>query len=205
MVYFDAPISVLDPHSDQAGAISGLIWLAFAFAFGIVMMVSILVIWAALKYRHRTQGGDDSEPRQVSGNFRMEVAWTVAPAIVLVGLFIPTVIVMNKSDPAVPANTQPQVEIVGHQWWWEYRYFDPNGKVIADTANVMYLPVGKDAQGQPLRLIAKLSSADVIHDWWVPQLGRKMDNNPGLPNYEWLRDAARLYADFGSRCVAHGL
>jgi len=191
MVYFDAPIRVFDPHSGPASALSWLMWLIFAIALVVVLGVSFMLIWSSLKFRHRTNSGDDGEPRQVSGNFKIEVAWTAAPAVLLIALFVPTIIAMNDSDPVVAVNSQPSVEIVGHQWWWEYRYFDNTGKVLADTANVMYMPTGNK------KFLAKLTSQDVIHDWWVPQIARKMDNNPGQANYEYIQaDDAGVYHGF---------
>ncbi|MGH9742635.1 MAG: cytochrome c oxidase subunit II [Candidatus Acidiferrum sp.] len=105
----------------------------------------------------------------------MEIAWTIAPILLLVYIFTITVHPMHESDPAVPDGRQPDLVIVGHQWWWEARYLDSH--VV--TANEIHVPVEK-------RLLVRLESADVIHDWWVPQRGRKMDAIPGHPNLFWL-------------------
>lgn len=82
---------------------------------------------------------------------------------------------MNAVSPEVPKNRQPDVVITGHQWWWEVDY--PAAHVV--TANEVHLPVGK-------KLLMEMRSADVIHDWWVPQLGNKMDLVPDRSNYLWL-------------------
>lgn len=82
---------------------------------------------------------------------------------------------MNAVSPSVPKNRQPDIVITGHQWWWEVAY--PASNVV--SANEVHLPVGK-------QLLMEMRSADVIHDWWVPELGNKMDLIPNHPNYLWL-------------------
>jgi cytochrome c oxidase subunit 2 len=80
---------------------------------------------------------------------------------------------MHISDPA--PDQPPDLTIIGHQWWWEVRY--PDGAV---AANEIHIPTQSN-------LLVRLESADVIHDLWVPQLGRKMDMIPGHPNLMWIR------------------
>src|SRR6201999_1787735 len=103
----------------------------------------------------------DAEPKQIAGNERLEVSWTVASILILVGLFVLTVHAMQVSDPA--ADRDPDLVVIGHQWWWEVPY--PNGAV---PANEIHIPTGSN-------LLIRVESTDVIHDLWVPQLGRKMD------------------------------
>jgi cytochrome c oxidase subunit 2 len=174
MMFYDSPIPTLDPQSKQAEAITGLLIVTLLLAIAVVVIIAVMVTVTIIRFRRR-QSNDQSEPRQISGSFRLELVWTAIPALVLIGLFFPTVGAMNASDPAIPANPQADIEIIGHQWWWEYRY--PKQNIV--TANVMYIPTGQ-------KVLAKLVGADVIHDFWVPQLGRKMDVNPGAPNYEYL-------------------
>ena len=83
----------------------------------------------------------------------------------------------------IPENPKPDLVITGHQWWWEAKY--PQSGVL--TANEIHIPVGK-------RILLEVNSADVIHSWWVPALGRKIDMIPGLKNYIWLyADKPREY------------
>lgn len=171
-----AQIPVFDPKSDQAKGISDLFVLVLAIGFAIILLVMVLVIFAIVKFHQRDN--DKSEPQQIHGNRKWEIGWTAAPAVLLAVLFIPTFIVMNTSDPGVPsdqAQGQPELEIIGHQFWWEYRF--PKSGVV--TANDLHLPVGQ-------KILTRVDSADVIHDFWVPELGRKMDAIPGKPNYMWL-------------------
>jgi cytochrome c oxidase subunit 2 len=88
---------------------------------------------------------------------------------------------MRESDPA--ANRQPDLIVIGHQWWWEVRY--PQTGVV--TANEIHIPVGR-------KWLVRLESADVIHDFWVPALARKMQMIPGQTNHIWLEaDAPGTY------------
>jgi len=92
--------------------------------------------------------------------------------IILIFPFAHTVYTMHKADPSPRPYQQPDLIVIGHQWWWEVQY--PKSGVV--TANEIHLPIGK-------RLLVRLESADVIHDFWVPQLARKMDMTPGHPTY----------------------
>jgi cytochrome c oxidase subunit 2 len=82
---------------------------------------------------------------------------------------------------------KPDIVVVAHQWWWEMHY--PDYKLI--TANELHIPVGK-------RLLMRVESADVIHDWWVPALGRKIDAVPGRLNYNWIE--ANAPGDYEGTC-----
>jgi cytochrome c oxidase subunit 2 len=88
---------------------------------------------------------------------------------------------MRESDP--PANREPDLIVIGHQWWWEVRY--PQAGVV--TANEIHIPVGR-------KWLVHLESADVIHDFWVPALARKIQMIPGQTNHIWLEaDAPGTY------------
>ena len=163
---------MFNPISQQGQAISNLFIITLLIATVILLLVTGLVLYASFRYRSRP---GDSEPKQVFGRRNLEIAWTAAPAILLAVLAVLTLYTMRISDPTVVAQTPPDVVITGHQWWWEVRYPQP-GMV---TANEIHLPAGK-------KMLTEINSADVIHDFWVPQLGRKMDAIPGHPNYLWI-------------------
>ena len=147
----------------------------------IFLLVTVLVLYVSFRYRHRAT---DKLPRQEFGRPLLEILWTAGPVMVLVFIFVATISAMKKADPAPSSNQQPDLVIVAHQWWWEARY--TRSHVV--TANEIHLPVGR-------RLFVRLESADVIHDWWVPQLGRKMDAIPGHPNFLWLEaDSSGFYS-----------
>jgi cytochrome c oxidase subunit 2 len=163
---------MFDSISHQAQAISNLFILTLLIATVILLLVTGLVLYASFRYRSRP---GDGEPRQVFGHRNLEIAWTAAPAVLLAVLAVLTLYTMRLADPAVGASAQPDVVITGHQWWWEVRY--PQSGVV--TANEIHLPVQR-------KMLAEIDSADVIHSFWVPQLGRKMDAIPGHPNHLWL-------------------
>jgi len=147
----------------------------------ILLLVTVLVLYASFRYRHSATG---EIPQQEFGRTSLEILWTAGPVVILIFIFGATIHAMRESDPGFAAKQQPDLVIVAHQWWWEARYLESG--VIA--ANEIHLPVGK-------RLFVRLESADVIHDWWVPQLGRKMDAVPGHPNFLWLEaDSPGFYS-----------
>jgi len=161
-------VSPLDPHSPQAAAIAELFTNALFICGGVFLLVTVLVFYCAYRFR----AVDDQEPRQVEGHRGLEIGWTIAPVVILTVLLTFTVRAMTASDG--PIDRDPDVTIIGHQWWWEVRY--PSGVV---TANEVHIPVGK-------ALVFRIESADVIHDFWVPELGRKIDAIPGRPASIWL-------------------
>jgi len=163
-------IPVFNPASPEGKAISDLFLAVLVICGVILAIVSGLVAYSLVRCRARADAG---EPRQVFGNHRLEVLWTVVPCLVLVWIFALTVQAMRISDPA--AVQSPDLTVIGHQWWWEVRY----AKSGVITANEIHIPIKQ-------RLSVQLESADVIHDFWVPQLARKMDMIPGLTNHIWL-------------------
>jgi cytochrome c oxidase subunit II len=164
-------ISPFNPSSPQALAITHLFLLMLVIAGLIFALVTGLVVYIAVRYR---AGQNPALPFQNFGQPKLEIVWTVGSLLILVVLFGFTVTTMHKADPPV-SHTQPDLIVIGHQWWWEVHY--PKSGVVA--ANEIHVPVGR-------RWLVRLESADVIHDFWVPQLGRKMDMVPGHPNHIWL-------------------
>lgn len=159
--------SVFSAHSPQARAISHLFEFDLIIAAVIFVTVAALVLYATARFRHRH---GDAEPRQDEGNPRLEIIWTIVPALILVALFSATAYTMNEVNPPAQRGV-PNVVVIAHQWWWEYRY--PRSGVL--TANELHLPANEKA-------VLQIRSADVIHDFWVPDLGAKMDAIPGHPN-----------------------
>ena len=146
----------------QGGAIVNLFILEIVLATLVVGAVAAAVFYAMVRFRDRPGA---PEPRQIRGNTQLELAWTAAPALLLLVLYILTVRTMATVE-AQPEN-ELRVRVIGHQWWFEYQY--PDLGIV--TANELHLPVG-----QPVRL--ELESADVVHNFWVPQFGWKKDNTP---------------------------
>jgi cytochrome c oxidase subunit 2 len=169
--------SPLAANSPFAGAIAHLFGVTLVVCAVIGGLVVAAIVYSLVKFRARRDG---QEPPQHTGNTKLEIAWTVVAACIVAVLFVLTLDTMARSDP--PPDRPPSLTIVGHQWWWEARY--PSGVV---TANEIHIPVG-----QPL--LVQLEAADVIHDFWIPQLGRMMDAVPGHPNFFWIgADKAGAY------------
>jgi len=170
---FIALPSVESPNSQQAEKITRLFNYFNIAAAGMILLISALVIYITFKYREKK--GDTRQPSQNTGSFKLEAMMIGGPFLLLLFFFYETVTTEKSVLPSVEPNSKPDVIVIGHQWWWEVQY--PNAKVI--TANEVHLPVGR-------QILMEMRSADVIHDWWVPGLGNKMDMIPEVNNYLWL-------------------
>ncbi len=166
----DGVPSVFSPGSPEAHAIADLFGVTLLVCGVIFAIVAGLTGYAVLRFRHRE---GDAEPKQVAGHTRLELFWTATPVAVLVGIFALTARTMSAVDG--PVDRDPDLVVVGHQWWWEARY-PATGAV---TANEIHVPVGR-------RLLVQIEATDVIHDFWVPELARKVDAVPGHPNHVWM-------------------
>ncbi len=176
ILYFLNPVflqSVENPASQQADRINRLFNYFNIAAAGMLILVIFLIVYICIKFKQKKD--DTDEPLQTSKNTKLEAAMIGIPTLLLAFFFYQTITTMNAVSPDVPKGRHPDVIITGHQWWWEVDY--PNANVMA--ANEVHLPVGK-------QLLMEMRSADVIHDWWVPQLGNKIDLVPGRSNYLWL-------------------
>jgi cytochrome c oxidase subunit 2 len=176
--------SPFEPNSPFASAIAHAFGVTLAICAVIGFGVTAAIAYALVAFRARS---GDSEPRQVSGSRRLEVLWTVVPLAIVTGLFVLTVDAMAKSDPR--ADRAPDLTVVARQWWWEVRY--ASGAV---TANEVHIPAGRS-------LLVRLEAADVIHDFWVPKLTRKIDAVPGHPNSFWIR--ADTPGAYGGTCAEY--
>jgi cytochrome c oxidase subunit II len=165
---YSANAFTLAPASPQAAAISRLFVGTLVFLGAILVLVTFLVIYAVIRYRDRPGA---PEARQNFGSRKLEIVWTIVPILSLIVLTVLMAYTMSPGDPP-PAVGDPDLRIVAHQWWWEIDY--PKSGVIA--SNEVHIPVGQ-------ALSVELRSADVIHDFWVPQLARKIDIVPGHPNH----------------------
>jgi cytochrome c oxidase subunit 2 len=161
---WDGPRSTLVPRSDFARAIADVYRDVTAVVVLIALVVAVLLAWVLARYRARPGA---PEPRQVRGHTLLEIGWTVAPALALLVIAIPTIHVTFRTQAPVPKGAL-EVVVRGWQWWWEFRY--PTLDVV--TANELHLPAGRP-------VVLRLEGPDVIHSFWVPQLGGKRDVIPG--------------------------
>lgn len=163
----DVPQNSLNPAGPTAAKVDSLFWLVFWIAVVIFVIVSVGLLFAILRFRERH--GETRAVRQVHGNTRLEIIWTIIPAVILAVVAVPTISTLFdiRSAPK-PEDNALQIEVIGHQWWWEFRYPEYG----FTTANEMHIPIGR-----PVYL--SMTSADVIHSFWVPRLSGKRDAVPG--------------------------
>ncbi|AWN22770.1 cytochrome c oxidase subunit II [Deinococcus irradiatisoli] len=176
-----ATIPTLQPASPLASPITELIWITLGLGSLVFLLVTGLTLYFAWRYKHRGAGG---EPPQIFGNAKDEIIWMGSAAALLVFLFVLAWVMLGRIDPETGQETgQPQVVVTGHQWFWEAQYpraANPGGRDVVNVANEIHIPTGR-------KVLVQLESADVIHDFWVPRLSRKMDAVPGQPNRMWLQ------------------
>ena len=167
------------PVSTSAGSIFGLSIFVLVTVTAIFIVVFALLAYAVVRFRKRGDAGN-SEPVQIYGSTRVELAWTVIPVLIVVALFLAAArVIALVQDPPHPPDAL-EVIVTGHQYWWEYRY--PQLNIV--TANELHVPVSDAAHPRPIFLT--LLSADTDHSFWVPRLGGKTDLIPNHPNQMWI-------------------
>ena len=172
-----APVA---PESPNANAIHQSFVFISAFVFGIFLLVEILLVVFVVRYRRRRRPRD-LDGAQIHGANRLELAWTIGPVIILfviatfVFVKLPTIQDVPASAAAGPPNLV--VDVIGTQFTWQFRY--PNGVVTIDR---MRAP-----EGRTVELHVTAPDWDVIHSWWIPSLGGKIDAIPGRLNKTWFK------------------
>jgi cytochrome c oxidase subunit 2 len=194
------PLNIFNPEGPEARSIDALHPWVFGIAGVIFVLVIGAVIWLGIANRVRPEDYDPEDlPAQTHGNMRLEVGWTILPAVILAGLAVPTVATiwhLERRDPDAL-----QVMVIGQQWWWEHRY-DVNGNgffaepvpegemphaaALLDpediaTANELVIPAGR-------RVELLITSRDIIHSYWIPRLNGKRDAVPGRYHF-WAIEA----------------
>ena len=173
------PQSTLTPASDFSADLLGLFKNVFWWAVAVFIVVEALLLIALARFRARP-GAAASKP--VHGHTVLEIGWTLAPALILVFIAVPTMRTIFATAGHAPEGAL-RVEVIGHQWWWEYRY--PTLNISA--YNELHIPVQT-----PIQL--EMTSADVIHSFWVPRLGGKRDLIQGRTNrIAWRADSTGEY------------
>src|SRR5256886_14296865 len=163
--------NALDPQSPLARAIYDLGIVSTVILGLIFVIVTGGIVYAILRFRVRE---GEPDPKQIAGNRKVEIAWTIIPFLIVVFLLVMTLSAMNRADP--PPAPSPDLVVTGHQFWWQANY--PASGVV--TANEIHIPTGK-------ALSMRLDSKDVLHEFWVPKLNRKMTTVPGQNNHIWLQ------------------
>jgi cytochrome c oxidase subunit II len=179
--------SILAPASTPAHQIYALSQFVLLITGSIFAVVGGLLAFVIIRFRAR-KGDSEHEPAQIYGSTRVELAWTVIPVLIVVVLFLTTARIIFAIQDAPEPPSALDVTVVGHQFWWEFRY--PKLGIV--TANELHVPVSTPKAPRPVFM--QLLSADVDHSFWVPQLGGKTDLIPNHPNHMWIdADKPGLY------------
>jgi len=186
---------IFGADSPPSESIRHLAWLVLGICAVIFVIVEGLLVIAVLRFRRRRTtderapgrdgGGDASalandDPPQLYGSNPIELAWTIVPLLIVFVLGLVTIRTIREVQLTEPPEGALHVQVIGHQWWWEYRFADElgDGREVV-VANELVVPVGR-----PVWL--ELESADVVHSWWVPRLAGKTDCVPARTNVTWF-------------------
>lgn len=167
-------VSTLNPQGPVAQSQYDLMKLSIGIMALVVVVVFAICIYVLIRFRRKA--GDKSIPKQVEGNHKLEIIWTVVPLILLLILGVPTIKdVFGLAKDYSKDENAVHVKVTAHQYWWEFEYTDYG----ITTAQDLIVPTDKV-------ISFELASADVIHSFWIPAIGGKMDTNPGLTNKMFL-------------------
>jgi cytochrome c oxidase subunit 2 len=187
-------LSIFDPVSPPAESITQLSLLVLAITGGIFVLVEGVLFYSIWRFRRARVPGTN-EPPQVYGSMPIEIAWTTAPALIVLVLTLVTARTIwevnvdpQRPPPELKDAQALHVTVVGHQWWWEYvydKYGDEELGII--TANELHVPASnRQVPSERRPVFLTLQSADVAHSFWVPRLAGKTDLIPGRTNTMWF-------------------
>lgn len=164
------PQTSLDPKSDLAVEIDNLWNLTLVLGVSVSLVTFAILGYILFRFRWRP---DSPQPKQVHGNTTLEIAWTLIPAVLISFVAVPTVRTIFYTYRDAPADALT-VDVYGEQWWWRFHYPTANGDTVR-TANEFHVPVGRTVR-------LRMTSNDVVHSFWLPQMGGKRDVIPGRVN-----------------------
>jgi cytochrome c oxidase subunit 2 len=174
------PQTTLAPKADFAELLDRVFRRSFELATIVFFLVEGALVFALFRFRGKP---GDAEPAQTHGNATLEVVWTVIPAVILVFIAIPTIQTIFKTAE-IPTDNPLVVEVTGHQWWWEFKYPEYD----LTTAGDLHVPTGRTID-------LRMTTGDVVHSFWTPQLAGKRDVFPGRDNRLWFKtEQAGTYA-----------
>ena len=185
------PQSTFEAAGPVARSQLNLFWILTWASVAIFIVVVGALLFTLVRFREKP---GTKLPVQTHGNRKLEIAWTVAPSLLLIALAVMTVQTLFELDS--PSQDDPlEVEVIAHQWWFEFYYPEYN----ITTANEFNIPVGRDVS-------FKVDSKDVIHSFWVPKLSGKMDIIPNVTNRTWFHasEPGLYYGQCAEFCgIAH--
>lgn len=179
------PLTIFDPAGPFADQIDSLFWLVFWIASAVFVLVMGGLVFILFVFRDRKRD-EAKEPKQLHGSPKLEVLWTVIPALILAAIAVPTVSSVFELTECGPGAME--VDIIGHQWWFEFHYPEQD----VNTANVMVIPVDQE-------VCARMTSDDVLHNFWIPALNGKRYLVPGQSTE--LRLQADEPGEFWGHCA----
>jgi cytochrome c oxidase subunit 2 len=174
-----SPTDIFTPASSAARLVFDLSIMVYTISGAVFVVVFGLITYSLFKFRKR-RADNGREPPQVYGSKHIELAWTIIPVLIVLVLFLASARVIYAMQDPRARRDDLDVNVVGHQFWWEYRY--PELGVV--TANELHVPAS-DPQ-RPTRILLHLYSADTVHSFWVPRLAGKTDLVPNFPNTMWI-------------------
>ncbi len=177
------PNTTLDPKTEFTTMIDDVFMTTVMWAVVVFILVEGALVFAILRFRGKPS---DPEPVQTHGNTTVEIVWTIIPAVILALIAVPTIRgIFSTADTPEGALA---VEVIGHQWWWEFRY--PGQKVV--TASELHVPAGQ-------KVVLYMKTADVLHSFWSPQLAAKRDVFPNRYTTLWF--SAPDTGRYGGQCA----
>lgn len=185
--------STIDPVTDYGEITHSIYITVFWWTMVILAVVSAVLAYVLIRFREKP---GQERPKPIHGHMGLEIAWTIAPALIVVAIVIPTIQgVFAIQRP--PEGDAMVVEVTGKRYWWKFHY----PELGITTANELHLPVGR-----PVSL--RLESGDVIHSFWVPRLGGKRDVNPVVatpegeePKRNWMHFTLKEEGVFWGQCA----
>jgi cytochrome c oxidase subunit II len=165
--HFDVPMSTIHTVTDWGRNINHVYLIATVITAFVGIVVAGLMVYVLWRFRERP--GDTTIPEQVHGSFTLELIWTVVPCILLIFLLVPTWEAIFSVDHTKQDTSAYEVKVIGYQWWWEFQY--PDSDIV--TAGEVHLP-------ENTKVNFTITSNDVIHSFWIPKFGGKVDALPGV-------------------------
>jgi cytochrome c oxidase subunit 2 len=178
--------SALNPFGPRAAAVEHLWWFAFVVAATVWVLTVGTLFWALARARRRERAGE-TLPVDSHRRMKVGVAAALSASVLILLVFLGVDLVLVRTRDPVPKKHPITIEVTGHQWWWQVNYADTSVHGRFSTANEIHIPVG-----EPVLFL--LSSQDVIHSFWVPNLAGKKDMIPGYTQSFWFQaDTAGIY------------
>jgi cytochrome c oxidase subunit 2 len=176
--------TTLLPRGDFARIVDDVLDTTVKWALLVFVLVEGVLIYAIFRFRGKP---GDPEPHQSHGNTTVEIVWTVIPALILAAIAVPTVRAIFQTN-SFPKENALTIEVVGHQWWWEFRYPEYN----VTTANEIHVPIGRTVG-------LRMGSNDVIHSFWIPQFAAKRDVFANRESRLWFK--AEAEGEYPGQCA----